>query len=242
MRRIASVVLAAALTVGAVGVAGAQAQQTRRIYAPGGDVSVPKVIRQVQPVYTKEGLAAKVQGEVELEVVVLTDGSVGDVRVAKSLDRQFGLDEQAIEVARLWRFEPSRLAGVAVPVRITMLLEFRIHAASPGQDRTADFEAGAYRAGAPGVMAPAVKRQVNPMYTAAALREKIQGVVGVEVVVMPDGTVARSRVVESLDTRLGLDAEAEKAAQRWTFEPGTGTLNGQPAPIIVRLNLEFKIH
>lgn len=90
-------------------------------------------------------------------------------------------------------------------------------------------------------MAPTIKREIRPMYTAATMREKIQGVVGVEIVVMPDGTVARSRVVESLDARLGLDAEARKAASGWTFEPGSGRLGGQPVPVIVRLNLEFRI-
>ncbi|MCH9011413.1 MAG: energy transducer TonB [Chloroflexi bacterium] len=42
-------------------------------------------------------MRAKVQGTVWLEVVVLPDGSVGDVRVDRSLDRDFGLDAEAVK-------------------------------------------------------------------------------------------------------------------------------------------------
>lgn len=53
-------------------------------------------------------MRAKVQGVVLLECVVQTDGSVGDVRILKSLDKVFGLDEEAIKAARQWRFVPGR--------------------------------------------------------------------------------------------------------------------------------------
>lgn len=96
-------------------------------FAPGNGVTYPKVLREVRPVYTSEGMRAKTQGEVEIEAVVLADGSVGEVRVVKSLDRQFGLDEEALKAARQWRFTPCTRQGVAVNCKITIVLEFRIH-------------------------------------------------------------------------------------------------------------------
>jgi protein TonB len=96
-------------------------------YAPGNGVAFPRVTKEVRPIYTSEGMRAKVQGEVEIEAVVLTDGRVGDVRVVKSLDRQFGLDEEALKAARQWTFTPCTRAGQAVSCKITIVLEFRIH-------------------------------------------------------------------------------------------------------------------
>src|SRR5687768_2410684 len=53
---------------------------------------------------------------------------------------------------------------------------------------------GVYRPGN-GVIAPTVVREVKPTYTAEAMRAKVQGIVWVECVVLPDGTVGRAEVV-----------------------------------------------
>jgi protein TonB len=71
------------------------------------------------------------------------------------------------------------------------------------------------------------------------MEQKIQGVVSLDVVVMPDGRVDRVRVVRSLNAEAGLDDAAVAAARRWVFEPGT--LNGVPVPVIVRIELEFRL-
>jgi protein TonB len=63
---------------------------------------------------------------VELQIVVLADGSVGAIRVLKSLDDQDGLDRQAIEAAARWLFEPATLNGTAVAAKATLELEFRL--------------------------------------------------------------------------------------------------------------------
>jgi TonB family protein len=47
-------------------------------------------------------------------------------RVAKSLDTQLGLDENALEAVRSWVFEPGRLNGQPVPVVVKFPREFRI--------------------------------------------------------------------------------------------------------------------
>ena len=60
------------------------------------------------------------------EAVVDVDGSVTQVRVTRSLDNTFGLDQAAIDAARQWKFEPGTLKGKPVPVLITLLLEFRL--------------------------------------------------------------------------------------------------------------------
>ena len=91
-----------------------------------------------------------------------------------------------------------------------------------------------------GVVAPRVLRQVRPSYTADAMRARLRGVVRLECVVLPDGSVGRIRVAQSLDTTFGLDQEAIKAARQWRFTPGTRF--GQPVPVLVFIDIEFVLH
>lgn len=94
------------------------------VYKSGGQVSAPRVLREVKPTYTDDALARKIQGRVVLELVVNRVGRPEDIRVVRPLDP--GLDERAIAAAGQWRFEPGRLAGVPVDVAVTLVLDFWI--------------------------------------------------------------------------------------------------------------------
>lgn len=93
----------------------------------GDGVTSPEPRLQVQPQYTSDAMRAKVQGSVTLEAVVKADGSVGRVRVVKSLDKTFGLDEEAVKAAQKWLFRPGTYQGKPADVIVTLILEFRIH-------------------------------------------------------------------------------------------------------------------
>ena len=79
-----------------------------RAYEPGSGATMPQVIHDPRPGYTSQAMQAKVQGIVLLEAVVLPDGRVGPVRVARSLDQRFGLDDEAVRSYRA-RFNRLRL-------------------------------------------------------------------------------------------------------------------------------------
>jgi len=96
------------------------------VYQPGNGVETPQPIRQVKPKYTAEAMRAKVQGAVWLEAVVLPDGTVGDVKVVRSLDSNFGLDQEAIKAAKQWRFRPGTRLGEPVAVLVTIELTFTL--------------------------------------------------------------------------------------------------------------------
>lgn len=95
-------------------------------YRPGAGIETPQPIHQVKPHYTPQAMRAKVQGAVRLEAVVLPDGTVGDVRVTKSLDPMFGLDEEAMKAAREWRFIPGKRFGQPVAVLVVIELTFTL--------------------------------------------------------------------------------------------------------------------
>jgi TonB family protein len=244
--------LALMASVGVVVSAQQAPPSQEQTYRPGPDIENPMPLRSVQPKYPRDAMAARLQGVVELEVVILPNGTVGDVRVIKSLDKQLGLDQEAVSAAKQWLFRPGTLksTGRPVPVIVTIVLEFRLHSPPPPPNQQGiapanivagdEFYRDAYPLIYPLLVQPTVKRMVHPRYTSDAMRAKLQGTVEVEAVIRPDGTIDRTRVVKSLDTQLGLDANAIDAVKQWVFEPGT--LQGQPVPVVVQLTLEFRIH
>ena len=97
------------------------------VYRAGDDgVTFPRAVRQVAPGYPIEAMRAGVHGVVRLEVIVGADGSVQDVRVVKSLDRNYGLDAEAVRAAKTWRFEAGLKDGSPVPVALTIEMTFAI--------------------------------------------------------------------------------------------------------------------
>jgi protein TonB len=88
-------------------------------------VTSPRVISKVAPKYTDDALFRKIQGTVELELVVTKDGRPADIRMVRSLDPG-GLDDRAVAAVEGWRFEPGRLAGAPVNVVVTVMLDFWI--------------------------------------------------------------------------------------------------------------------
>ncbi len=96
------------------------------VYREGNGVTSPRLIREVKPTYTSEAMRARIQGLVKMEAIVLPDGSVGTVKVTKSLDPTFGLDKEAIRTVQQWRFEPGRRLGQPVPVLIEIEMSFTL--------------------------------------------------------------------------------------------------------------------
>jgi len=84
---------------------------------------------------------------------------------------------------------------------------------------------------------PRVKKEVRPKYTADALKRRIEGVVWIEAVVLPDGKVGEATVTRSLDSVYGLDRQALIAARKWRFSPGRA--HGKPVPVLVTIEMTF---
>lgn len=96
------------------------------VFRAGPGVTIPRILREVRPQYTSDAMRAKIQGSVVLECVVKTDGTVSDVRVIRSLDATYGLDQEAIKAAKQWVFTPGTRNGEPVPVMVSIELTFAI--------------------------------------------------------------------------------------------------------------------
>ena len=95
-------------------------------YSTGNGVTLPSVVKTVHPEYRKEAKEARIQGTVLLDCVVLTDGTVGNVSVTRSLDSKLGLDQAAVEAAKQWQFKPGTKDGKPVAVRVAIELTFTL--------------------------------------------------------------------------------------------------------------------
>jgi TonB family protein len=89
----------------------------------GGDISAPRKIKDVPPVYPAEALAAKVQGVVIIEAVIGKDGKVESAKIVRSIPM---LDQAALDAVQQWEFTPTLVNGVAVPVVMTVTVNFKL--------------------------------------------------------------------------------------------------------------------
>jgi TonB family protein len=94
-------------------------------YRVGGGVSAPKALYAPDPEYSEEARKAKYQGTVVLWLVVDATGRPQQIRVQRALG--MGLDEKAVEAVKLWKFDPARKDGQAVPVMINVEVNFRLY-------------------------------------------------------------------------------------------------------------------
>ncbi len=222
------------------------------VYSP---ACVPaKLLHLVKPRLTNEAAKAKVVGTVEVEAIVGVDGHVRGARVTRSLGGiGAGLNTEAIKAVEQWVFEPVRLNGTPVPAVIEVSAEFgsmvgvadESSPALPYTPGTRPFQPGS------GITDPVLIREVKPNYTHDAMQAKLQGVVEMDVVVRPDGSVDPQslRITRSLDATFGLDNEAKKAVRQWKFRPavcnrdgGCGELKrGQPVAVLVSVELTFTL-
>lgn len=90
----------------------------------GVHLAPPRALFKPDPAYPEIARRAKVQGPVELELLIDESGAVADVTVVRGL--RLGCTEAALEAARRWRFEPSTLGGRPVKVIYRLTVHFRL--------------------------------------------------------------------------------------------------------------------
>ncbi len=96
---------------------------------------------------------------------------------------------------------------------------------------------GYYRVGG-GVSAPKALFAPDPEYSEEARKAKYQGTVILTCVVGKDGRPHEIRIARSLG--MGLDEKAMEAVQGWKFEPGRK--DGQPVPVLINVEVNFRLY
>jgi TonB family protein len=89
----------------------------------GGDIREPRKILHVNPAYPEVARAAGISGVVILEATIDPYGVPVNIKVLRSIP---DLDQAAINSVRQWRYVPTLLNGVPVPVIMTVTVNFTL--------------------------------------------------------------------------------------------------------------------
>ena len=117
----------------------------------------------------------------------------------------------------------TRRTAIAIPVLLLLLT-------------SVSFAEKIYKIG-PGIVAPKVLEKSEPKYTDEARAAKLEGTVWLTIAVGTDGRAHDIKITKSLDR--GLDGNAIKSIMTWRFQPGTK--NGKPVPVLVKVEVNFRL-
>lgn len=152
------------------------------------DLVPPKPVQREAPAFPQAVREIGIEGSVEVALTVLTDGSVGWVRVVRAEPRGY-FEQAAAEGVRRWRFTPAMRNGEPVECRMRTRVRFALT------------DAAATAAGSPDGGRP------QPVYPPALLAARVEGYAEVEYDLAADGTVANARLTAAMPR-----GEFEKAA------------------------------
>ena len=92
---------------------------------PGGGVTAPNVVLNITPTFTEEARKNRIpDSRVALEIVVGPDGRIHSSNIVNGPG--FGLNEQALRVLPLWRFQPARQGDKPVAVQVHVEFTFNM--------------------------------------------------------------------------------------------------------------------
>jgi TonB family protein len=87
-------------------------------------VNAPRAVYTPEPEFSEAARKKRFQGTVLLNVVINEEGNISRIRVQKSLG--LGLDENAVESMKSWRFKPATRNGQPVAVEMNIEVSFSL--------------------------------------------------------------------------------------------------------------------
>ncbi|HEY5027493.1 MAG TPA: energy transducer TonB [Candidatus Angelobacter sp.] len=96
-----------------------------QIYHVGNGTSPPRATYTPEPEFSEEARHARFQGIVVMKVVVNKAGNIVRIKLERALGK--GLDENAMEKLKTWRFEPATRKGQPVAVEMNIEVSFNLY-------------------------------------------------------------------------------------------------------------------
>jgi TonB family protein len=100
-----------------------------QVFPLGHGVVAPRPVFTPEPEFSEKARRAGVGGTVVLNVIVDRAGKVAKVSVDRSVG--MGLDEQAVETVKTWRFQPALREGEPVAVEMSIQVSFNLYKREP---------------------------------------------------------------------------------------------------------------
>jgi len=85
-----------------------------------------QVLKIVRPEYPSAAIKAEIEGVVELQIRVDTQGRVAEVEVRRSPPRGFVLERAAIDAVQFWEFRPLQRDSRPAPFTVVVPFRFRL--------------------------------------------------------------------------------------------------------------------
>jgi len=89
----------------------------------GGDVKSAKLLKSVPPVYPAFAKTQHVSGDVKVDALVDAEGRVTTMKIVSGPAM---LHLAAMDALRQWKYQPATLDGKAVPMHLTVTIQFRL--------------------------------------------------------------------------------------------------------------------
>ena len=212
----------------------------------GGNFMESKLMRKIEPAYPELAKRTRTQGNVILIVTVDEEGNVADIKVSGGHPL---LNDAAVNAVKQWKYSPTLLNGVPVPVITTVTVAFRLDAGQgsmrspvdePGNlsENPKDDEVSQRRPIRVGgnVMESKLIRRVPPIYPDLAKATRVQGIVVLVVTVNKEGEVSSVQVAKGHPL---LNEAAVTAVKQWRYSPTL--LNGAPVPAKATVTVDFRL-
>ena len=198
---------------------------------------MPKLIKQVDPVYPYNQARAGVDGVVMIEFVIDPEGKAGNPYVIESNNPAF--ERPALDAVMQWRFSPGLKAGKPVYVRANQRIEFRMDQGGRPSAAWRIVKAKNHSSLPPELRwdeAPVPLSSAFPVYPFAALKAETKGTTRLSFVVGPEGNVVKATVVQATTPEMGLATLAMIDA--WHFTPAKKK-DGTPVFALLSLEHDF---
>jgi protein TonB len=108
------------------GLAGGGMKQPAAPPAPipvGGDVRQARLISSIPPLYPALAKTQHIEGAVRVDALVDENGRVSSMKVVSGPTL---LQQAAMDAVRQWKYQPATLDGKAVPMHLTVTLQFKL--------------------------------------------------------------------------------------------------------------------
>jgi TonB family protein len=242
-------ILSKTLLLSVIALIAVQASAQQKPSEPGSqNVSVQScvLIHAVNPKFPPDASTKKKRGDIVLHAAVASNGSVKEVTVVSGEPMLVG---SAIDAVRQYQFAPCIQDGRPVESQTTITVRYDLRREAfypddassklpkePQEDVIHEIERGEVFQLRDGVTFPKALHVVNPEYSDAARKSKLEGYVSLGVVVGTDGKPRSVWFVRVLGE--GLDENAIEAVRQWIFTPATK--EGKPVPVLINLAIPFR--
>ncbi len=198
-----------------------------------GRLGVPEIVKPRFAKYAPPDalVCSGLHSFITVNLQIREDGLPTDIHAVPAKPEDAGETATVEQTAQRWTFEPATADGNPRPASGAILMECN------GTGATENDRAGAAMRAGNGVTPPDLIFKVEPDYSEAARKAKLQGDITLSLIVEPDGRPSNIRVTRGLGS--GLDEEAVAALMQWRFLPGMK--DGQAVRVMAQVNVKFRL-